>query len=63
MVITSILFGYAVLGSIAGSQHEGTFNVYRRATTVLSLAQLALYLLGVITLALLIGAIVARVTS
>ena len=45
-LILSVVAGYAVLGSIAGSQHKGVFDVYRPATRVLSLIQLVLYLLG-----------------
>lgn len=45
-LILSVVAGYAVLGSIAGSQHIGDFNVYRTATRLLSLVQLAFYLIG-----------------
>ena len=63
LIISSILCGYAVLGSIAGSQHSGTFNVFRPATRVLSLVQMGLYLLGVIALALFVGSLVMSATS
>jgi hypothetical protein len=52
--ILSILAGYAVLGSIVGSQHNDEFNVYRPATRYLSLLQLALYLAGLSCFVLLI---------
>jgi hypothetical protein len=55
LVIFSVLLGYAVLGSVVGSQHDGSFDAFRPATRVLSLAQLALYLGGVIVLSCLIG--------
>src|SRR5690349_5007306 len=45
-LILSVIAGYAVLGSIAGSQHREEFNVYRPATRKLSLPQLALYVAG-----------------
>jgi hypothetical protein len=54
LLIFSILSGYAVLGSIAGSQHNDEFNVYRPATRFLSLLQLALYLGGLSCFVLLI---------
>jgi len=46
MLIFSVVMGYTVLGSIAGSQYSGDFNVYRPATRILSLLQLCLYLGG-----------------
>jgi hypothetical protein len=46
LLILSVISGYVVLGSIAGSQHDEDFNVYRPATRVLSLIQLLLYLAG-----------------
>lgn len=45
-LIISVILGYAVLGSIAGSQHSGIFNVYRPATRILSIFQLLFYLGG-----------------
>jgi len=45
-LVLSVLGGYVVLGSVAGSQHKGTFDVYRTATRVSSLLQLGLYLWG-----------------
>jgi hypothetical protein len=45
-LIFSVVAGYAVLGSIAGTQHNGVFDVYRPATRALSLLQLILYLIG-----------------
>jgi hypothetical protein len=42
--VISVLLGYAVLASIAGSQDEGTYDVYRLATRTLSLLQLFSYL-------------------
>ncbi len=46
--ILSVIAGYAVLGSVAGSQHEEEFDVHRPATRVLSLAQLGLYVVGLV---------------
>ena len=45
-LILSVVAGYAVLGSVAGSQHSGAPDVYRPATRVLSLIQLLFYLFG-----------------
>ena len=44
--ILSVLFGYVVLGSVAGSQESGEFNIYRPATRTFSLLELGAYLLG-----------------
>ncbi len=52
LVITEVLFvistvlGYIVLGTIAGSQDKGEYNVYRQATRVFSLLEFLFYLLG-----------------
>lgn len=48
LFISSILLGYLVLGSIAGSQDEGKFNVYRPATLWLSRGQILSYILGLL---------------
>ena len=48
MLIASVIAGYIVLGSIAGSQHSGDFNVYRTATRLFSLFQMGLYLGGIL---------------
>lgn len=45
-LIASVLAGYVVLGTIAGSPYNETFNVYRTAPRVLSLIQSTLYLPG-----------------
>jgi hypothetical protein len=44
--IISVLAGYTVLATVAGSQHNGTFNVYRTSTRVCSLAEIGSYLVG-----------------
>jgi len=44
--ILSVLAGYLALGSLAGSQEEGTHDIYRPATMWLSRAQVILYLAG-----------------
>lgn len=44
--VLSVLLGYVVLGSIAGSQHSGKYNVYRKATRRLSMGQFTAYVLG-----------------
>ncbi|GGH61964.1 hypothetical protein HNQ91_001171 [Filimonas zeae] len=44
--IFSVIFGYVVAGSLAGTQYEGKYNIYRRAAMWGSLTQLGLYLIG-----------------
>ena len=44
--VASVIAGYVVLGAITGSQHNGTYDVYRPATRISSLIQLALYVSG-----------------
>jgi hypothetical protein len=44
--VASILCGYLVMGSVAGSQDDRSFDVFRPATMRLSLAQLFSYLAG-----------------
>ena len=53
-LIASVIVGYIVLGTIAGSQDAGNFNVHRPATRIFSLLQLSLYLSGLICFVLLI---------
>ena len=48
LLVASILFGYLVLSTIAGSQHQGDYVVHRRATRVCSVFQIVLYLAGVL---------------
>jgi hypothetical protein len=51
--VFSVLLGYVVLATITGSQHDGTYNVYRPATRVSSIFQIVAYLVGLILFALL----------
>ena len=44
--VGSVLAGYVVLATIAGSQYLGNFNVHRLATRLFSLLQIATYLFG-----------------
>jgi Mn2+/Fe2+ NRAMP family transporter len=46
--ILSVVLGYVAVGSIAGTQFDGGYNIYRRATKYSSLAQLGSYLVGMI---------------
>jgi hypothetical protein len=46
LFIASVLAGYVVLGTIAGSQDANKFDVYRPATRYSSLAQIAAYIFG-----------------
>lgn len=55
--ILSVLAGYVVLGSLAGSQDDNSFNVFRPATRLFSLLQFITYVVGLslfITLALML---------
>lgn len=47
LFIGSVVFGYIVLGSLAGSQDKGDFDVFRPATRVISLFQFVFYLGGI----------------
>ena len=52
-LVSSIVLGYVVAGSLAGSQHDGNYDVYRPATRVASLAQLTSLLFGIACLMML----------
>lgn len=57
--IVSVLAGYVVLGSLAGSQDDNSFDVFRPATRLFSLLQFVAYVTG---LALFIALAVKLVT-
>lgn len=46
LFVLSVLMGYLTLGSIAGSQDEGEYDVYRTATLTLSRFQVFFYIAG-----------------
>ncbi len=46
--IVSVIGGYIVLATIAGSQDAGKFNVYRPATVAASLCQFFAYVAGLV---------------
>ncbi len=48
LLIGSILAGYVVLGTVAGSQDSGLYDVHRPATRAFSIFQLLLYLAGIV---------------
>lgn len=50
-LVASVFMGYVVLGTIAGSQAEGEFDVYRAATRIFSWLQIGFYLLGLCSFA------------
>jgi hypothetical protein len=52
--VVSVLLGYVVLGAVAGSQNDGSYNVYRPATRLFSTLQLLSYLAGLILFAVLV---------
>lgn len=60
LFVLSVLAGYFVLGSLAGSQHNGTFNVYRSFTMIASLIQLSAYLVGLVALVWLVQSLVTK---
>ena len=53
--IVSVLLGDAVLGTVAGSQFKGDYDVYRTATRVASLLQLVFYVIGLILFVVIIA--------
>jgi hypothetical protein len=57
--VASVLAGYFVLATVAGSQSSGTFDVYRPATRVSSIVQIITYLLGLAHVAWLISRVIA----
>lgn len=46
LFIASVLAGYVVLATVAGSQDEGSYDVYRPATMWSGRAQILLYIIG-----------------
>lgn len=46
LLVASVLLGYVVLGSLAGSQHDGSYDVYRPATRITSLLQFGCYVVA-----------------
>lgn len=48
LFIASVLAGYLVLGTLAGSQDDGSYNVYRAATRFWSITQIVLYVAGLL---------------
>jgi hypothetical protein len=48
--VGSVLCGYIVFGTISGTQNSGEYNVYRPATRLSSILQLAFYITGLILL-------------
>lgn len=46
--VFSVFFGYIVFGTLAGSQHNGEYNVYRKATRYSSIIQILLFLAGLV---------------
>lgn len=49
--VLSVCFGYVVLGSVAGSQDAGTYDVFRPATRWASMLQFLAYIVGVTLMA------------
>jgi hypothetical protein len=47
LFVISVVAGYVALGALAGSQHDGKFNVHRPAIRVSSLVQFFSYIAGI----------------
>ena len=45
-LIFSVVLSYVVMGCIAGSQDQGTYDIYRPATRIFSLLQFLSYIMG-----------------
>lgn len=53
--LLSVVFGYVTIGTIAGTQNNGTYDVFRKATRICALIQFATYLIGILVFAALAG--------
>lgn len=58
LLVLSILAGFVVLGTVAGSQHNGTFDVYRPFSRFSSVCQLVLYVAGIAMFLFMIPALI-----
>lgn len=58
LFIVSVLAGYVVLASLAGSQADEAFDVYRCATRLSSIVQFGSYVLGLFVFMILAAKIV-----
>jgi hypothetical protein len=58
--IVSVVCGYVVLGTIAGAQDDGSFNVYRGATRFWAILQFLAYLGGLAGVVLVFAALIPR---
>jgi hypothetical protein len=45
-LIVSVLSGYITMGCVAGSQDQGSHDIYRPATRIFSLVQIGAYIVG-----------------
>ena len=46
--VLSVVLGYVTIGTIAGTQNDGSYNVFRKATRLFSLGQFACYVFGIL---------------
>jgi hypothetical protein len=46
--VLSVIFGFVTIGTIAGTQNDESYDVYRLATRVFSIAQFVTYLAGIV---------------
>jgi hypothetical protein len=56
--VVSVILGYVTIGTIAGTQNDGTYNVFRTATRRFSLAQFCSYIAGVAVFGILVTRLV-----
>lgn len=61
--ILSVLAGYFVLATIAGSQHRNLFDVYRPATRWFSILQIVVYVAGLVLFVWFLGVVLAAVRT
>lgn len=48
LFVSSVLSGYVAIGAIAGSQHDGSFNVHRKAARYCGILQIVCYITGLV---------------
>ena len=46
--VLSVICGYVTIGTIAGTQNDETYNVFRKATRGFSIAQFVSYVAGIV---------------
>ena len=59
LFVFSVICGYVAIGSLAGSQDQGFFDIYRASTRFFSLLQFVLYLFGLGVFVILVMRLIA----